>query len=366
MIDARAAVLLDAGADPQLTDVQVRPPVGDEVLVRLAAVGICHTDVSVSARWPGRKVPMVFGHEGVGTVVEAAPDARAAVGDQVVLTFASCGACADCVAGRPAYCAESTNLNMRGDRSDESSSLRLRGNPLRGGFFGQSSFATHALTRPANTVVLTEPMEPALAAPLACSVQTGVGTVLNALALGRDDAFVVFGAGAVGLSAVMGARLAECRTVVAVDPVAERRALATRFGATATIDPADADVVPALMDLTGGGPTAALDTTAQPEVIGAALFALRACGALALVGLGALTAELPVGLIMAKGLRVRGVVEGDSDPHAFIPRLAELWHDGDLPLDELVTTFDFDSFGEAWTAAKAGTAVKPVVVMPGA
>jgi aryl-alcohol dehydrogenase len=364
MIDTRAAVLLDEGADPRVTDVTIRPPIEDEVLVRVEAVGICHTDVSVAARWPARRLPMVFGHEAVGTVLAAAPRAVAREGQQVVLTFASCGGCAGCTADRPAYCDGSTVLNLRGDHADESSALRLDGTPIRGGFFGQSSFAMHALARPANTVVLDDPMNAELAAPLGCSVQTGVGTVLTALAATPDDALVVFGAGAVGLSAVMGARIAGCHTVVAVDPVPQRRALAIELGATATIDPADGEVVTALMDLTGGGPTAAIDTTALPDVIAAALYAMRACGELAIVGLGAMIAELPVGLIMAKGLRVRGVVEGDSMPHVFIPRLAELWRSGELPLEKLVTPFAFEDFADAWTAAKSGQVVKPVVVMP--
>lgn len=362
MIDARAAVLHEAGGDPRLTDVVIRPPVDDEVLVRIDAVGICHTDVSVAARWPAKRLPMVFGHEGVGTVVAAGPWARAAEGQQVVLTFASCGGCADCAAGRPAYCDRSTDLNMRGDRRDETSALRLDGEPVTGGFFGQSSFATHALSRPANTVVLTTDLAPELAAPLACSVQTGVGTVLNALSAGPDDALVVFGAGAVGLSAVMGAKITGCRAVVAVDPVPERLAMATKLGATATLDPAAVDVVAALADLTGGGPTVAVDSTAVPQVIATALAALRQCGTLALVGLGALNAELPVGLILAKGLRVRGVIEGDSDPHAFIPRLAELVRGGDLPVGELITTFELTAFDEAWAVAKSGRVIKPVLL----
>jgi aryl-alcohol dehydrogenase len=362
-MDARAAVLLSEAAEPQLVNVEVRAPVDDEVLIRIDAVGICHTDVSVAARWPARKLPMVFGHEGVGTVVETGPGARLDVGRQVVLTFASCGRCASCAAARPAYCDHSTDLNLRGDRAEETSALRLGGAPLRGGFFGQSSFATHALARPANTIPLTEPLDPALAAPLGCSVQTGVGTVLGAVAVGTDDALVVFGAGAVGLSAVMGARIAGCRAIVAVDPKAERSSLAMELGATSVLDPTD-DVIAHLPDLTGGGPTVAVDTTALPAVIATALATLRACGTLALVGLGALHADLPVGLIMAKGLRVRGVVEGDSDPHVFIPRLAELSRRGELPLEKLVTRFAFDDFGAAWSAATTGTAIKPVVTMP--
>ncbi|BBY28812.1 NAD(P)-dependent alcohol dehydrogenase [Mycolicibacterium sediminis] len=364
MIEARAAVLLDEGSQPRLTDVQIRGPIRDEVLVRIDAVGICHTDVSLAARWPAKRMPMTFGHEGAGTVVATGPDSRRRGGEQVVLTFDSCGSCGACASGAPAYCDHATTLNMRGDRGDEASALRLDGHPIRGGFFGQSSFATHALARSANAIPIGESIDPALAAPLGCSVQTGVGTVLNALAAGADDTVVVFGAGGVGLSAVMGARIAGCRAVVAVDPVAERRSLATRLGATTVVDPADGDVAAAVVEATGGGASLAVDTTAVPDVLAGACAALRAGGTLALVGLGALMAPLPVGLIMARGLRVRGVVEGDSDPHAFIPRLADLVRSGDLPVGEVVTRFAFDDFDAAWSAATSGGAVKPVLVMP--
>lgn len=350
---ARAAVLLDAGADPQLTDIQIREPVGDEVLVRVDAVGICHTDVSVAARWPAKRLPMVFGHEGAGTVSAVGPDAALNIGQPVLLTFASCGRCGCCAADAPAYCEQSTGLNMRGS----SGALQIEGADVTSGFFGQSSFATYALARQGNTVVLPDGIDPALAAPLGCSVQTGVGTVLNALAAGPGDAIVIFGAGAVGLSAVMGARIAGCRSIVAVDPVAERRGLAATLGATATLDPAEAQAT--LAEL---GATAAIDTTAKAEVLATAIAALRPRGTLAVVGLGAPMAELPVGLIMGKGLTVRGVVEGDSNPDTFIPELAERWQRGELPLEKLVTRYPFDEFDQAWTAAKTGSVVKPVLV----
>ncbi|MBO0677560.1 NAD(P)-dependent alcohol dehydrogenase [Mycolicibacterium sp. S2-37] len=364
MIDARAAVLLEAGADPVLTDVSIRRPVADEVLVRIDAVGICHTDVSVAARWPGRRTPMVFGHEGCGTVAEVGPEAGLQPRQRVVLTFASCGRCALCAAGRPAYCAESTALNLRGDGGGEGGALQIGDRAVGGAFFGQSSHATYALARRRNAVVIPGDVDPALAAPLGCSVQTGVGTVLNALAPRTEDAIVVFGAGAVGLSAVMGARIAGCRTIVAVDPVAERRKLATELGAGATIDPADGDVEARIVDLTSGGADAAVDTTALPEVLSTAVTALRSRGALAVVGLGAPVASLPVGVIMGRGLTVRGVVEGDSEPHTFIPRLVELLRAGELPVQRIVTRYPFAQFDRAWAAARSAAAVKPVLVMP--
>ncbi|MEN4478993.1 NAD(P)-dependent alcohol dehydrogenase [Mycolicibacterium cosmeticum] len=358
MIKARAAVLREPGQDPQLADIELRDPVADEVLVHIDAVGICHTDISVASWFT--KVPVVFGHEGTGTVVAAGPQARDRIGARVVLTFASCGACPNCGADRPAYCDQSAQLNMRGSRRDETSALRLDGEPITGGFFGQSSFATYAITRSRNAVTVAEEIAPALAAPLGCSVQTGAGAVLNVVAPTADDPVVVFGAGAVGLSAVMAARIAGCRTVIAVDPITARRDLATDLGATHTFDPG-ADVAAAVGELTGGA-AAVIDTTARPDVVAAAVGLLRSRGTLALLGLGAPTAELPVALIMAKGITVRGVVEGDSDPHTFLPRLADLHLRGELPLDKLVTAFPFDDFGGAWAAAKAAEVIKPVLV----
>lgn len=357
VIKARAAVLLEPGQEPQLTDIELRDPVGDEVLVRIDAVGICHTDITM-ASWCS-KTPMVFGHEGAGTVLAAGPAATPRPGQQVVLTFASCGQCGNCVADRPAYCDQSTNLNMRGSRRDETSPLRLNGAPITAGFFGQSSFASHAIAGSRNAVALPAGMDPALAAPLGCSVQTGVGAVLNVL--GAAPSVAVFGAGAVGLSAVMGARIAGAETIIAVDPVQERRALAAELGATTTIDPTSTDAAAEIIRMTGGV-AGAVDTTARPEVISAAVGVLASRGTLALVGLGAPTAELPVTLIMGKGLTVRGVVEGDSDPQVFIPQLTRWYHEGRLPLDLLVSTFVFDDFASAWSAAKSATVIKPVLV----
>jgi aryl-alcohol dehydrogenase len=357
MIKARAAVLREAGQDPQLADVELRDPVGDEVLVRIDAVGICHTDITMASIFS--KTPMVFGHEGAGTVIAVGPQAQRRVGEQVVLTFASCGSCDNCTFDRPAYCDQSTNLNMRGGRRDDTSALRLDGAPITGGFFGQSSFATHAIAGSRNAVPLPDGFDPAVAAPLGCSVQTGVGAVLNVL--GPAPSVAVFGAGAVGLSAVMGARIGGSSTIIAVDPIAERRALATELGATVTIDPTAGDAAAEILSLTGGV-AGAVDTTARPDVIAAAVGVLASRGTLALLGLGAMTAELPVTLIMAKGLTVRGVVEGDSDPQVFIPQLAQLHQRGELPLDKLVSTYAFDDFDRAWAAAKAGQVIKPVLL----
>lgn len=361
MITGRAAVLAGVGASPVLTDVQIREPVGDEVLVRVQAAGICHTDISLAARWPAKRIPMVFGHEGAGVVEAVGADSSVRVGTRVALTFNSCGRCDNCSVGEPAYCRHSTSLNMRGDRGEETGSIRGAEAAINGDFFGQSSFSTYALAHQRNTIAIGDEMDMALAAPLGCSVQTGVGAVLNALRPVPGQSVVVFGAGAVGLSAVMGAHIAGCRTIVAVDPIAERRSLAADLGATHTLDPTAVEVVPTLAEFTGGGADHVLDTTAIPAVLADAIAVLRSRGQLGIVGLGAPTATMPVGLIMGKGLRIRGIVEGDSVPKTFIPELIDLYRRGDLPLEKIVSRYDFADFDTAWAAAKSGTAVKPVL-----
>lgn len=352
MTAALARVVAEQGAAPSPLEVDVPAPAGNQVLVRIHAVGVCHTDLTLAAQWPAQGLPVILGHEGAGVIEALGPDARGlAVGDRVSLTFDSCGTCEFCEAGTPGYCEQAIGRNYLGLPG-----IRSGGTPVTGGFFGQSSFAELALATDRNAIPIGDlPFE--LAAPLGCSVQTGVGTVTRALHVAEGETVVVFGTGAVGLAAIMGAVMAGATTIVAVDPRADRRALALELGATHAVE-AGPEAVQRILEVTGGGAHAAVDTTARPEVLTQAVLALRPRGALAVVGLGAASAELPVMLIMTRGLRVIGVIEGDSEPSAVIPELAAAVTGGRLPVDRLVTTFtDFD---EAWAAAREGTAVKPV------
>lgn len=352
MTGTLARVVTAPGEAPSPLEIDLPAPTGNQVLVRIHAVGVCHTDLTLAAQWPEQGLPVILGHEGAGVVEALGPDARGlAVGDRVSLTFDSCGACEFCAAGTPGYCEQSITRNylgLPGIRSGET--------PVTGGFFGQSSFAGLALATDRNTIPIGDlPFE--LAAPLGCSVQTGVGTVTRALRVRPGESVVVFGTGAVGLAAVMGAKLAGATTIVAVDPREDRRELALSLGATHAVE-AGPEAAQRVIEATGGGAHAAVDTTARADVLSQAVLALRPRGTLAVVGLGAPSADLPVMLIMARGLRVIGVIEGDSEPSEFLPELAAAAAAGRLPVDRLVTTFtDFD---EAWAAAREGTAVKPV------
>jgi aryl-alcohol dehydrogenase len=341
----RAALVETAGGPFTIRDVDLEPPRPDEVLVRITAAGICHTDLTMRRRWPARISPMVFGHEGAG-VVEAVGDAvtTVTVGDSVALSYRSCGGCALCRGGHPAYCLLS-DLNMRGTRSDGSSPLNSGDERVFGNFFGQSSFATHVLAYESNIVRMPAGLSPSVAAPLGCSVQTGAGTVLNVLRPSPGDTVAVFGAGSVGLSAVMAAVSLGCE-VIAVDPVPARRELAVALGASGT-DPTSADH--------------AIDTTGRADVIDRALGLLRRRGTLALVGLGG-KAEIDIMTVMYNGLRIRGVIEGDAAPATFLPQLVDLHRLGRLPVERLVTEYPFDDIETAASDAAAGKVVKPVLI----
>ncbi|WP_369221378.1 NAD(P)-dependent alcohol dehydrogenase [Streptomyces sp. R39] len=356
----RAAVTEAPGAPFTVRDADLEDPRPCEVLVRMTAAGICHTDLRMRDTWPRQLLPMVFGHEGAGRVEAVGAEVTGVVpGDHVCLTFASCGACEQCAAGHPAYCHAARTLNLSGGRADGTSTLSLDGRPLHAGFFGQSSFATHAVVHERGVVKVPRGLPAAVAAPLGCSGQTGAGTVLNRLRPEPGSSLVVLGAGGVGLSALMAAVAVGCDPVVAVDPVAARRALATELGAKAALAPGDG-LVAALRDLTGGGAHHVVETTGRPETVRRAVGMLRPRGELALVGLGGEVTFDAMGLL-AKGIRVHGVIEGDSDPGRFIRELIGLHGRGLLPLDRLVTTFPFEDIGAAVAAMGDGSVVKPVL-----
>ncbi|GLY08174.1 NAD(P)-dependent alcohol dehydrogenase [Actinoplanes sp. NBRC 101535] len=354
-----AALVESPGGPFTPREVEIEAPRSDEVLVRLAAAGICHTDLTMRRSWRPALLPMVFGHEGAG-VVEAVGSGVTTVapGDPVCLTFRSCGTCPQCRGGHPAYCLRS-DLNMRGVRADGSSPLSRDGSTVFGNFFGQSSFATFALAYERNTVPLTAGISPVLAAPLGCGVQTGAGTVLNTLDAEPGMSLIVFGAGGVGLSAVMAAVAVGCAVIV-VDPVPARRTLACELGAADALDPATPGLVRELRRLTGGGAHHAIDTTGRGEVIGQAVGTVRRRGTLALVGMGG-RAEVDIMTVLTNGIRVRGVVEGDAVPSDFLPKLIDLHRRGLLPVQRLVTEYPFAEIETAARDAAAGRVIKPVL-----
>ncbi|MEU6371576.1 NAD(P)-dependent alcohol dehydrogenase [Streptomyces sp. NPDC046909] len=357
------AVVLRDGAGPfTLEEVELAPPGPGEALVRIVGTGLCHTDLLTRHGFPLPR-PTVMGHEGSGVVEEVGPGVtRFAVGDHVVLSYDSCGWCAHCLDGEPSYCAEFAPRNLFGVRPDGSTPMTDRdGEPVAARWFGQSSLATHAIATERNMVRVDPELPLELLGPLGCGIQTGAGSVLLALEVRAGSSIAVFGAGAVGLAAVMAAKVAGASEIIAVDLNAKRRELALELGATRVVDGADPDVAARITGWTGGVDRA-LDTTAVPSVVVSALDSLRARGVCGLVGAGG-DLTLP-GRLMAAGVTVRYLMEGDAVPQRLIPRLIDLWQRGRFPFDRLIRTYALDAVNDAERDAAGGDTVKPVL-LPG-
>ncbi|MGA6206667.1 NAD(P)-dependent alcohol dehydrogenase [Nocardia testacea] len=357
-----AVLSRDPAAPFSVEPVDLDEPRDDEILVRILASGICHTDlVNRVLGKPDR--PVLLGHEGAG-IVESVGSAVTSVapGDHVVLTFRHCGACPNCAAGRPAYCRNSTALNHFGRRADRTPRVTVAGRPVRDGFFGQSSFAGYALATADNTIVVDPAADPAVAASFGCGFQTGAGAVLNALRPEPGAWLAIYGAGAVGSAALLAARtLPGVRTIV-VETAAPRRGLAGQLGADEVLDPAGGDTVAAIGEITGGGATHALDTTGSPKVLADAFAALGTGATVVAVGLGAGIPQIDVRDLVLSGKTIRGCLEGDAEPATFIPHLLDLHTRGLLPVDRLVTRFPCTEIDRALAAQQAGEVIKPVLI----
>jgi aryl-alcohol dehydrogenase len=363
-----AAVANGAGKPFQLATLELDEPGADEILVRIVSVGLCHTDLSARDGDMPIEAPVVLGHEGAG-IVEAVGSSITKVrpGDHVVLTFDSCGTCPNCAAGLPAYCYQFPAFNFACRRPDGSTGLRNAAGPVFRGFFGQSSFASYAVSHERNTVKVRSDLPLAKLAPLACGVQTGAGAVMNSLAAGPGSSIAILGTGTVGLSALLGAVVVGCATIVAVDVLESRLALAKSLGATDVVlaQPGQ-NLTEALRAIRPAGLNFIIDTTARPATITEAVLALAPHGSLALIGVprpGADELRAPMLAVMAQGLTIRGVVEGDSVPDEFIPRLVDLYAEGRFPFDRLIGEYEFSKINEAVAEQAAGLVVKPVLLL---
>lgn len=364
-MQVRAAVAVGAGKPFELRDVELEAPRDDEILVRVVGVGVCHTDV-VFKETGAIPAPAVLGHEGSG-IVEAvgARVTKVAVGDRVAMTFRSCGHCRRCDHGDAAYCETMPLLNYAGMRTDGSKALRCEGVAVGSNFFGQSSFATHALTYERNVVKVPDDLPLELVGPLGCGIQTGAGGVMRSLACEAGSSLLVTGGGPVGLSAVMGGKIRGCATIILVEPHAARRALALEFGATHVIDPAASpDLTAAVRAILPGGVDYAFDTTGVPAVQAAVMGALASKGVFGIVGISPPGTPLPGDLntAMTFGHTVKGIIEGDSDPDTFLPELMEHWRRGELPFERMIKTFPFDRINEAIAAQHRGDCIKVVLL----
>ena len=365
-MEIAAAVVPSRGAAFEVRPLELDQPRADEVRVRLVASGVCHTDVNIRNQLYPTPLPAVLGHEGAGIVEEIGSAVTAVrVGDHVLLSANSCGACQQCLTGHPAYCEDLFARNFGGRRPDGTTALSSPDGPVSSTFFGQSSFATHANVAQRSVVVVDPDLDLRDLAPLGCGIQTGAGAVLNELRLPLGSTLAVFGAGAVGAGAIMAAVVAGCRTIVAIDVNPSRLELARELGATEVLVSGQDDVGSRIADLTGGrGLDAALDTTGRPDVLRTAADALAIRGQLVLVGAAASGTEVSfeIGDSLNKGWTFRTVVQGGSVAQVFLPALIQLWREGRFPFDRLLRRYRFDEINDAVEDVEHGRTIKPVLV----
>lgn len=364
--DIKAAVVRQKGGPFQIETLTLEDPRPDEVLVRIVATGMCHTDMVARDQLYDVPLPVVLGHEGAGVVERVGSGVKkVASGDHVVLTYMWCGHCRPCLNGDPTYCANFYALNFGGAREDGSTATHDERGTVHDHFFGQSSFGTFALVHERNTIGVprTAPLE--LLGPLGCGIQTGAGAVINALKVSPGSSFAAFGGGAVGLSAVMAARVAGATTIIAVDVVPSRLKLAVEIGATHTVNSRETDPVEAVRKITGGGADFTLESSGRPTVLRQAIDASAIRGTCGIVGAPALGTEatFDVNGVMTTGKTIRGIIEGESVPDLFIPSLVDLYLQGRFPFDKLVKFYTLDQINQAAEDSEKGVTIKPIVRM---
>jgi aryl-alcohol dehydrogenase len=366
-----AAVAPEPGAPFELVELNLGDPRPHEVLVRIAGVGVCHTDLVAQLgyfRAYGLSMPAIFGHEGAGVVEEVGSSVtKVRPGDRVAMTFLSCGECPRCSRGAPAYCDGFTGLNYAGARTDGSRTASWGEAPISASFFGQSSFASYAIASERNIVRVRSELPLDIAGVLGCGAQTGAGAILRSLDCQKGRSLVVLGGGAVGLAAVMAAKIRGLAEIIVVEPHLRRRELALELGATHVIDPMIDTVASSVKAVLPRGVDYVFDTTGAKAVIDVVPEILASLGAFGFVGVPSV-ANInmpPPGSLMAAmrgGWTFRGIIEGDSDVDPFMAELMDYYVAGNFPFDKMVTRYKLSEINQAIEDQHKGLCVKPVLI----
>ncbi len=363
---AKAAVLFEVGQRLDIREVDVQAPRAGEVLIRMAAGGVCHSDLHAMTGHLVVALPAILGHEGAGVVADVGPGVTSVKpGDHVIpLWRLSCGVCEYCSDGRPALCNAGMQVRMTGRLPDGTTRFSLDGKEIKH-FAGVSTFSEYSVV-PEGAVLKIPPELPLdRAALLGCAVITGVGAVINCARVRPGSSVVVFGTGGVGLNAVQGARIAGAEKIVAVDLLDRKLEFAKKFGATHTVNAAQGEPVAQVRALTGGrGVDYAFEVIGLPKTIRQAYDCLAKRGMAVVVGVTPMTTEVavPVMSLVFEERVLTGSIYGSSRPRIDIPKLIDLYRAGTLKLDELLTrTYPFKEINEAYAALERGEVARSVV-----
>lgn len=361
----KAAVVHEKNGPFLFEEVDLAEPNKDELLVKVEASGICHTDEFGRSQGVPIPMPIVLGHEGAGIVEKVGENVKGfAVGDHVAFSYAYCDHCNSCLVGEPYNCENYNEINFGGVAGDGTTKISQDGKPV-SMFFGQSSFATHSVINHKSAVKVDKDVDLALIAPLGCGIQTGAGAVINTLRPRISSSIAVFGCGSVGMSAIMAAKVARCKTIIAVGGNEESLKLAKELGATHTINRKEVDDIPAaIAAITDGGANYAIDTSGYGPLIQTAIRSTSYHGYILALAPSGVIEQFDIGQEILMNMRtVRGICEGDSVAQIFIPELVHLYKQGQFPLDKLVKTYDFEDIDQAFEDSHNGKVIKPVLRM---
>jgi Zn-dependent alcohol dehydrogenase len=367
-IEITAAVVEAQDAPFEMQTLEIDEPGPGEVLVRLVATGVCHTDGLARHGDLPFPFPGVLGHEGAGIVEAVGPGATEfAAGDRVVIGWPSCGGCRNCQAGQPRYCRYLGELLVGGARRGGEPALHRRdGSPIASHFFGQSSFATYALTTPRSLVAVRPDVPLEMLGPLACGVSTGAGAVFNTARPHPGSSLVVFGVGTVGLAAVMAARNSPATKIIAVDRHESRLMLASDLGATHVVNVTTDEPVAAIAAICGGPADYALECTGVIDIVRQSVDCVGMLGTCILIGGAPAASEFSIDhLSTLWGKRIIGVLGGSGHSAELIGGLIDLYALGRFPIDRLVSYFNLDEIETALAMSYDGSVIKPILRMPG-
>lgn len=363
----RAAV---ARAINELTveEIELEAPHAEEVLVRMHAAGVCHSDLHTYKGELRTTPPVVLGHEGAGVVEAVGPGVtRVRPGDRVMINWLpSCLECPSCLAGRPTLCERFPTTTIQSRMPDGTLRHRTSDGLELKPYLSSATMADHAVIHQNGLVPLPDDVPFEIGAVIGCAVMTGVGAVLNTAKIAPGSAAAVIGCGGVGLSALLGCVLAGCDPLIAIDIVPSKLDFARSLGATHTINSREQDVVKTLREITRLGPDYAFDSVGAAATITQALMGVRPGGAAVVMGMHALKEEVPISAaaLIAQNKSLLGSFAGSSKPLVDLPKLIALYRSRRLPVDRLIShRYPLEQIGQAFDDLAAGQVARGVLIL---
>ena len=344
----------------EIVEIDLAPPGKGEVLVKIEAAGICHSDLSVVNGTRQRPLPIIGGHESAGVVIELGVDVTSLkIGDHVTTVFLpSCGTCHECTSGIPAYCSVGAAANARGEMINGGSRITLNGKSVNH-YNGVSCYSQYAVLDERSLVKIPDDIPLDLAALFGCALLTGIGAVRNSAQAQPGQSLGVWGLGGVGLSALLGAVISKASPIFAIDPVASKRELALSLGADFALDPSEN-----LRDHLPGGVAVAVEAAGRADTLKAAYEATGRGGITVTVGLPRAEEMLSISALslVSEIKTIKGSYLGSANPRIDIPEFVDFWREGKLPVEKLLTsTSPMSQVNETMDALQGAQVVRQVI-----